>query len=474
MVALIFMVAFESLAVTTVMPTVSDALDGASLYAFAFAGPLATGVVGHGRWPVRGATAAGRGRPAGGGRAVHGWASSSPARAPSMGVLVAGRLLQGFGGGAMTVALYVVVARLYPAMLHPRVFAWFAAAWIIPSLVGPAGAGAVAQHAGWRWVFLGVALLVVPTTLVLVPALRRIGPPETPRRAAPRGRLAWATLAAAAVLGLNLAAQVPLPWSVVVAVGTAVVALVALRRRRPGRHAARGARPAERHRDARPGRGGVPRRRGVPAVPAHGAVRVLADDRGDRPDVRRGRLGGDVVAAGAPRRPAAVAGTAVVVGSALVVVSSRACCSTAAGHLPRRGRDRALDPRRRGDGPGLLPADRPRARLLRPGDAGREQLGPVDRGLDRRASPWRSRASRSPPPTATPPTPRSPPAWRSPPSFAVGAALVGPRVGAVAVRRRAPTDDAAAERAAQLSERRHARRTAHARRRGRPARGPSA
>ena len=40
------MVAFESLAVTTVMPTVSDALDGASLYAFAFAGPLATGVVG--------------------------------------------------------------------------------------------------------------------------------------------------------------------------------------------------------------------------------------------------------------------------------------------------------------------------------------------------------------------------------------------------------------------------------------------
>ena len=46
MVALIFMVAFESLAVTTVMPTVSDALDGASLYAFAFAGPLATGVVG--------------------------------------------------------------------------------------------------------------------------------------------------------------------------------------------------------------------------------------------------------------------------------------------------------------------------------------------------------------------------------------------------------------------------------------------
>ena len=228
MVALIFMVAFESLAVTTVMPTVSAALDGASLYAFAFAGPLATGVVGMvlaGPWSDRSGprtpllTAVG----------LFAAGILVAGSAPTMEVLVAGRLLQGFGGGAMTVALYVVVARLYPAMLHPRVFAWFAAAWIIPSLVGPAGAGAVAQHAGWRWVFLGVALLVVPTTLMLVPALRRIGPPETAGDAPPRGRLAWAALAAAAVLGLNLAAQVPLPWSVIVAVGTGVVALVALR-----------------------------------------------------------------------------------------------------------------------------------------------------------------------------------------------------------------------------------------------------
>ena len=36
-----------------------------------------------------------------------------------MAVLVAGRLVQGLGGGAMTVALYVVVARAYPPELHP-------------------------------------------------------------------------------------------------------------------------------------------------------------------------------------------------------------------------------------------------------------------------------------------------------------------------------------------------------------------
>ena len=45
MVALITLVAFESLAVTTAMPTVAQALDGLSLYALAFGGPLASGVV---------------------------------------------------------------------------------------------------------------------------------------------------------------------------------------------------------------------------------------------------------------------------------------------------------------------------------------------------------------------------------------------------------------------------------------------
>ena len=54
-----------------------------------------------------------------------------------MEVLVLGRLVQGLGGGAMTVALYVLVARVYPPTLHPKIFAAFAASWVIPSLVGP-------------------------------------------------------------------------------------------------------------------------------------------------------------------------------------------------------------------------------------------------------------------------------------------------------------------------------------------------
>src|SRR3712207_7311997 len=38
----------------------------------------------------------------------------------------------------LSVTLYVLVARVYPAALRPRMFAAFSTAWVVPSLVGPA------------------------------------------------------------------------------------------------------------------------------------------------------------------------------------------------------------------------------------------------------------------------------------------------------------------------------------------------
>ena len=64
--------------------------------------------------------------------------------APSMEVLTAGRVVQGMGTGALIVSLYVVVGVVYPTVLQPAVFASFAAAWVLPSLFGPAIAAFVA------------------------------------------------------------------------------------------------------------------------------------------------------------------------------------------------------------------------------------------------------------------------------------------------------------------------------------------
>ncbi len=172
-VVLIFLAAIEALAVTTVMPLVATDLHGEALYAVAFAGTLATGVIG---MVTTGA-----------------WSDRSGPRAPlytavvlfiaglviagvatDMYVLILARLIQGLGAGGQTVALYVVVARVYPSQLHGRIFAAFAAAWVVPSMIGPFLAGAVAQYLHWRWTFLGVAVLTVIAFLLVVLRLRAV------------------------------------------------------------------------------------------------------------------------------------------------------------------------------------------------------------------------------------------------------------------------------------------------------------
>jgi MFS family permease len=230
--ALVFLGAFESLAVTTIMPLVSADLDGAALYALAFAGPLATGVIGMvvaGNWSDRNGPVA----PLLTSVAMFILGLVVAGLATDMTVFLVGRLVQGLGSGAMNVALYVVVARIYPPGLHAKIFAGFAAAWVIPSLVGPFAAGVVAELTSWHWVFLGVVGLVLIAMLMVVPALRMLrGQPATDVASRPAwavGKIAWSILAAVAVLGLNLSARLEGAWVGLVAVIAIVVALVAVR-----------------------------------------------------------------------------------------------------------------------------------------------------------------------------------------------------------------------------------------------------
>lgn len=224
MFALIAFVAFEAMAVTTVMPTVARALDGEALYALAFAAPLACGVLGTvaaGMWSDR----RGPALPLVVAMVLFSAGLLVCAAAPTMEVLLAGRVLQGLGGGALTVGLYVLVGIVFPAALRPAVFASFAAAWVLPALFGPAVAALVADALGWRWVFGGAVLLVAAAALLIAPALRSTGRPRRPGGAAaaaddadgadigastaPRGSLVWAAVAAVAVLALELLGSEP-------------------------------------------------------------------------------------------------------------------------------------------------------------------------------------------------------------------------------------------------------------------------
>jgi MFS family permease len=233
MLSLILLSAFETLAVTTVMPVISDALDGASLYAVAFSGPLAVGVVGMvaaGNWSDRSGPV-----PVVltavvlfvAGLLIAGTAATMP-------ILIVGRLVHGLGGAALIVSLYVVVARFYPQRMHPAVFGAFAAAWVVPSMVGPFVAGLVAQYTSWRWVFLGVVVLVLAAMGLLRPGLTSLAAVERARPAAAKepwriARLLWSVGAAAAVLCASLAPRLPAAWLWIGAGAAFLLAGVALR-----------------------------------------------------------------------------------------------------------------------------------------------------------------------------------------------------------------------------------------------------
>ena len=240
-VALIFLAAIEALAVTTVMPIVSDALDGQSLYAVAFAGTLATSVIG---MVATGAWSDARG-PRGAlyaavtlfilGLLLSGFATTMPQ-------FLIGRLVQGLGAGGQTVALYVVVARLYPPHLHGRVFAAFAAAWVVPSMIGPFLAGAVAEYLDWRWAFLGVAVLTAIAFVMIAIRLRGVdlGRGEPQDRRALLSRLSLAVVVAMLAVAIGLSAELepgigwPVALGAMLAIGVAVLPLLPRRTLRAG------------------------------------------------------------------------------------------------------------------------------------------------------------------------------------------------------------------------------------------------
>ncbi|MFY1705203.1 MFS transporter [Micromonospora sp. WMMA1923] len=206
-VALVSLLAFEALAVGTAMPTVARALDGLPLYGLAFGGAFASGVI---AMVLSGIWCDARGPRApmwhGVGWFVAGLLIAGTAQV--MGQLVVGRLVQGFGSGLLIVALYVIVGQAYPQRLRPKVFAAFAAAWVVPSLVGPAVAGLVVEHLGWRWVFLAVPVLALPAALLVQPGLRGLAPQVATRPAeGARARIAWACVAGVSAALLHYGGQ---------------------------------------------------------------------------------------------------------------------------------------------------------------------------------------------------------------------------------------------------------------------------
>ncbi len=229
----ITLVAFEALAVSTVMPIAARELGGLELYGWVFSafflGSLIGIVVVGGLIDRRGLAL-----PFATGLSLFGVGLLIGGLAPSMQVLVVARFIQGLGGGTIQPIAYVAIARTLPESLRPRMFATLSTAWVVPGLVGPAIAGTIGEALGWRYVFLGLLPLIGLSGGLTLGALRKVAAAPPRATVLPDRRLPLALLVAlgAGLVTVGLTIGEPLPTVALTGIGL-VVGIYALRRLTP-------------------------------------------------------------------------------------------------------------------------------------------------------------------------------------------------------------------------------------------------
>jgi MFS family permease len=229
-VALVTLGAFENRATMTVLPTAARDLDGLWLFGAAAAAPLISFVVSTalgGVWADRrGPVSALRV-----GMVVFVVSQLALGLAPGMQVFALARLASGFAEGLLDIGLTVLLARTLPTELRAKVFAAFAAAWVLPSLLGPSVAGGLTEWVHWRAVFLLGAVLLVPAALALRASMRQASRESggTSPWTAQERRTVQTALAVAAALSVLTAGGAMLAGSgLVPTLGTSLVVLSSL------------------------------------------------------------------------------------------------------------------------------------------------------------------------------------------------------------------------------------------------------
>ncbi len=174
--------ALDATIVSTAVPQIVGDLGGFSLFSWLFSGYLLAVTV---TLPVYGklSDTFGRKPVLVVGAALFLLGSLLCALAWNMAALIAFRVLQGLGGGALQGTVQTLAADLYPLEERPRIQARLSTVWAVSAIAGPGLGGVLAAYADWRWIFL-INLPVGALALWLI--VRHLH--EPPREKSPRGR----------------------------------------------------------------------------------------------------------------------------------------------------------------------------------------------------------------------------------------------------------------------------------------------
>lgn len=214
------------LMLATVLPTIVGELDGASLMSLPSTAFLASSIVA--------ATCAGLITATFGARntyctgaAIFSAGAVLISLAPAMGWIIAGRFVQGFGGGLIAGVAYVLVRSTFPEAAWPRAISLLSGMWSVAILVGPLVGGMFARYGHWRGAFVAVAAIAVVLTVGAFRWLPSTRPTTTARARFPGARLAFIC---AAIASASSAAVTSLPLAKTILIALAVALLAAMLR----------------------------------------------------------------------------------------------------------------------------------------------------------------------------------------------------------------------------------------------------
>ncbi|MEV5874470.1 MFS transporter [Streptomyces sp. NPDC052101] len=185
--------ALDATIVSTAVPQIVGDLGGFSVFSWLFSGYLLAVTV---TLPVYGklSDTFGRKPVLVAGAAVFLLGSLLCAGAWDMTALIAFRIVQGLGGGALQGTVQTLAADLYPLAERPKIQSKLSTVWALSAVAGPGLGGVLAAYADWRWIFL-INLPIGAAALWLV--VRHLHEPEREKPKDPeaegpaRARVDW-------------------------------------------------------------------------------------------------------------------------------------------------------------------------------------------------------------------------------------------------------------------------------------------
>ncbi|KAF2029558.1 MFS general substrate transporter [Setomelanomma holmii] len=97
----------------------------------------------------------------------------------SVRMLIAGRVVQGLGGGGVVVMVHVCVSDLFNIRDRSFYLGAVGAVWAVASALGPVLGGVFAEHLSWRWCFY-INLPIIAASILTLIATLRVRTPRTP------------------------------------------------------------------------------------------------------------------------------------------------------------------------------------------------------------------------------------------------------------------------------------------------------